>query len=112
MCQRSFRWSRSIGTCYDEPVTVALAAKAANPSPYLFHHTFKLAFNQTPMQVLQECRLRAAWKLLAQTDQPVTTIALTIGFESQFVQLVVPQALRPLPAPVSCSSVRRADSQD
>src|SRR5262249_7975126 len=80
--RRLHRGRDFLSSCYDEPVTVALAAKAANLSPYHFHHTFKLAFNQTPMRFLQQCRLRAARKLLVETDQPVTTIAVAVGFES------------------------------
>src|SRR5262249_51818999 len=80
--RRLHRGRDFLSSCYGEPVTVALAARAANLSPYHFHHTFKLAFNQTPMRFLQECRLRAARRLLTETDQPVTAIALTVGFES------------------------------
>ena len=51
-------------------------------SPYHFHRMFKRAFRQTPMQFLQEYRLRSARRLLATTDEQVTTIALAVGFES------------------------------
>src|SRR5207248_4640143 len=63
--RRLHRGRDYLSSCYREPVTVALAARAANLSPFHFHHTFKLAFNQTPMRFLQECRLRAASWLLA-----------------------------------------------
>ena len=43
---------------------------------------FKLAFHQTPIQFLQECRLAAARRLLVATDEPVTSICLAVGFES------------------------------
>jgi AraC family transcriptional regulator len=43
---------------------------------------FKLAFRQTPMQFLQECRLAAARRLLVATDQSVTSICFAVGFES------------------------------
>src|SRR5260221_576400 len=60
-----------------------VADSLATPlSPYHFHRMFKLAFRQTPVQFLQECRLAAARRLLVATDQPVTTICLAVGFES------------------------------
>jgi AraC-like DNA-binding protein len=59
-----------------------MAAKAARLSPYHFHRMFKLAFGQTPMQFLQECRLAAARRLLVATDQSVTLICFAVGFES------------------------------
>jgi AraC-like DNA-binding protein len=80
--RRLHRGRDFLSSCYDEPITVALAAKAASLSPYHFHHTFKLAFHQTPMRFLQGCRLRAARRLLVETEQPVTAVALAVGFES------------------------------
>jgi len=71
-----------LSACHAEPVTGALAARAAHMSPYHFHRMFKRAFRQTPMQFLQEYRLRSARRLLATTDEQVTTIALAVGFES------------------------------
>ena len=59
-----------------------MAAKAAHLSPYHFHRMFKLAFQQTPMQFLQERRLAAARRLLVATDQPITAICFAVGFES------------------------------
>jgi AraC-like DNA-binding protein len=71
-----------LSSCYDQPLTVALAAKVAHLSPFHFHRMFKSAFSQTPMQFLQERRLAAARRLLSRTDQPITSICFAIGFES------------------------------
>jgi AraC-like DNA-binding protein len=111
--RRLHRGRDFLSSCYDEPVTVALAAKAANLSPYHFHHTFKLAFNQTPMRFLQDCRLRAARKLLVETDQPVTTIALGVGFESPSAfSWLFRKRFGLCPRQFRGQSVRRANSQD
>jgi AraC family transcriptional regulator len=80
--RRLHRGRDFLSASYSEPVTVAMAANAAYLSPYHFHHMFKLAFQQTPMQFLQECRLNAARRLLLTTDQPITSICLAVGFDS------------------------------
>ena len=111
--RRLHRGRDFLSSCYDKPVTVALAAKAANLSPFHFHHTFKLAFNQTPMRFLRECRLRAACKLLAETGQPVTTIALAVGFESlSSFSWLFRKRFGLSPRRFRAQIVRRADSQD
>ncbi len=69
-------------SCYDQPLTVAMAARVANLSPYHFHRMFKRAFGETPMQLLQARRLDAACRLLSGTDRPVTAICFDVGFES------------------------------
>ena len=71
-----------LSASYAEPVTIATAAGAAHLSPFYFHRMFRLAFGQTPMQFLQDCRLAAARRLLAETDQPVTSVCFAVGFES------------------------------
>ena len=80
--RRLHRGRDFLSSCHAQPVNVALAAKAAHLSPYHFHRMFKLAFHQTPIQFLQECRLAAARRLLVATDEPVTSICLAVGFES------------------------------
>lgn len=71
-----------IDSSYAEPVTVSQAARVACMSPYHFQRMFRLAFRQTPMQFLQERRLRAATRLLSTTDRDITSICLDVGFES------------------------------
>jgi AraC-like DNA-binding protein len=43
---------------------------------------FKLAFGRTPMQFLQDTRLRAARCKLETTGDDVTSICFAVGFES------------------------------
>jgi AraC family transcriptional regulator len=69
-------------SCYDQPLTVAAAARIATLSPFHFQRMFKQAFGRTPMQFLQETRLAAARHLLAHTDDDVTSICFAVGFES------------------------------
>jgi AraC-like DNA-binding protein len=80
--RRLHRGRDFLSSSYTEPVSVAMAANAAHLSPYHFHRMFKAAFQQTPMQFLQECRLAAARKLLIATDESVTLICFAVGFES------------------------------
>jgi AraC-like DNA-binding protein len=80
--RRLHRGRDFLSASYAEPVTVAMAAHAAHLSPYHFHRMFKSAFQQSPMQFLQQCRLAAARRLLVATDQPVTSICFAVGFES------------------------------
>src|SRR5262249_6578395 len=80
--RRLHRGRDFLSSCYGEPLTVALVAKAAHLSPFHFHRMFKIAFSQTPMQFLQERRLGAARRLLATTQVPITSICFAIGFES------------------------------
>jgi AraC-like DNA-binding protein len=111
---RRLHWGRDfLSACYNEPLTVAVAAKAANMSPYHFHHMFKLAFSQTPMQFLQECRLHAACKLLTDTDQPITAIAVAVSFESlSSFSWLFRKRFGLSPRQFRNQRVRRADSQD
>ncbi len=80
--RRLHRGRDFLSASYAEPVSVAMAANAAHLSPYHFHRMFKSAFQQTPMQYLQERRLAAARTLLVATDQPITSICFAVGFES------------------------------
>lgn len=80
--RRLHRGRDFLSATYAEPVSVAMAANAAHLSPYHFHRMFKLAFQQTPMQFLQECRLTAARRFLVATDQPITSICFAVGCES------------------------------
>jgi AraC family transcriptional regulator len=69
-------------SCYDQPLTVAAAARVAGVSPFHFQRMFKLSFGQTPMQLLQETRLEAARRLLAHSGDDITTICFAVGLES------------------------------
>jgi AraC-like DNA-binding protein len=80
--RRLYRGRDYLSSCYASPVTVASAARAARLSPAHFHRQFKALFRQTPMQFLQQTRLEAARKLLATSDEPVTTVCFMVGLES------------------------------
>ena len=80
--RRLYRGRDFLMSCYDQPLTVAAAARVAALSPFHFQRMFKLAFGQTPMQFLQETRLEAARRLLAHTGDDVTAICFAVGFES------------------------------
>jgi AraC-like DNA-binding protein len=80
--RRLYRGRDYLSSCYASPVTVASAARAARLSPAHFHRQFKALFGQTPMQFLQQTRLEAARRLLATTDEPVTTVCFIVGLES------------------------------
>jgi AraC-like DNA-binding protein len=80
--RRLYRGRDFLLSCYDQPLTVSAAARVAALSPFHFQRMFKLAFGQTPMQLLQETRLEAARRLLAHTGDDVTAICFAVGFES------------------------------
>jgi len=69
-------------SCYEQPLTVAAAARVAGMSAFHFQRMFKLAFGRTPMRYLQETRLAAARRLLGQTGDDIIAIGLAVGFES------------------------------
>jgi AraC-like DNA-binding protein len=64
-----------------QPHTLARLARMAKLSPYHFLRTFKATTGVTPHQWLLRTRLRDAATRLAVTKQPVTEIALDVGFE-------------------------------
>jgi len=80
--RRLYRGRDFLLACYDQPLTVAAAARVAGVSPFHFQRMFKLAFGQTPMQFLQGTRLEAARRLLADTGDDVTAVCFAVGFES------------------------------
>lgn len=64
-----------------EPHKVVGLARMAKLSPYHFLRSFKAATGVTPHQWLLRARLRDAAQKLADTNAPVTNIALDVGFE-------------------------------
>ncbi|HTQ58515.1 MAG TPA: AraC family transcriptional regulator [Bryobacteraceae bacterium] len=80
--RRLYRGRDFLLSCYDQPLTVAAAARVAALSPFHFQRTFKQAFGRSPMRFLQHTRLEAARRLLAHTGDDVTSICLGVGFES------------------------------
>jgi AraC-like DNA-binding protein len=69
-------------SCFAQPLSVAAIARVACLSPYHFQRMFRQAFGSTPMQFLQARRLRAACRLLATTERPITSVCFDVGFES------------------------------
>jgi AraC family transcriptional regulator len=65
----------------DGPRTLAELADSAGLSPYHFLRTFKHVTGVTPHQWLLRARLREAARRLAAGRDPVTDIALDVGFE-------------------------------
>jgi AraC family transcriptional regulator len=80
--RRLYRGRDFLMSCYDQPLTVAAAARVATLSPFHFQRMFKMAFGQTPMQFLQEIRLDVARRLLVHSGEDVTTVCFAVGFES------------------------------
>jgi AraC family transcriptional regulator len=80
--RRLYRSRDYIESCFDQPLSVAAIARVACLSPYHFQRMFRQAFGTTPMQFLQARRLRAASRLLADSDRPITSICFDVGFES------------------------------
>ena len=71
-----------------EPAALADLARAAGLSRYHFLRTFKCVTGITPHQWLLRMRLRHAAERLATSREPVTEIALDIGFDdlSNFIR--------------------------
>ncbi|HUJ12452.1 MAG TPA: AraC family transcriptional regulator [Thermoanaerobaculia bacterium] len=82
MYRRLYRARDFLHCCFAEPVSVSDAAAIAAMSPFHFQRMFKIAFGITPMQFVQRRRLERARQLLIQTDEPVTAVCLSVGFES------------------------------
>jgi AraC family transcriptional regulator len=75
---RVLRW---LGSHPCEPHSLADLARRAGLSPYHFLRTFKRVAGVTPHQWLLRARLREAARRLGASRQPVTEIALDVGFE-------------------------------
>ncbi len=82
MYRRLYRARDFLYSCYAEPLSVDDAAHVAAMSPFHFQRMFKSAFGISPMQFLQRRRLDIARQLLASTEDDVTSICLSVGFES------------------------------
>ncbi len=72
---------RQVNPLTGGPHTLADLAGSAGLSPYHFLRTFKRVTGVTPHQWLLRARLREAARRLAAGSDPVTDIALDVGFE-------------------------------
>jgi AraC-like DNA-binding protein len=78
---RIARMLRQLAPRIAEPLTICELARTANLSPYHFLRTFKCVTGVTPHQWLLRARLGEAAQRLVTSRQPVTDIALNVGFE-------------------------------
>jgi AraC family transcriptional regulator len=67
---------------FADNLNVEAMAKIAGLSPYHFIRKFKTAFGETPHSYLRRLRLQKAAELLRYSDEPVTDICLSVGFQS------------------------------
>jgi AraC family transcriptional regulator len=82
MYRRLYHARDFLHSCYSQTLTVADAARVAAMSHFHFQRMFKSAFGISPMQFLQRRRLEVARELLESTDEEVTSVCLSVGFES------------------------------
>jgi AraC-like DNA-binding protein len=66
---------------FAQPLDVACMAQAAHLSPQHFSRKFKAALGVAPMEYLRSFRLRQARAKLLKSDDSITHIALSCGFE-------------------------------
>ena len=85
---RVARVLRGLEARLDERHTLAELARIGGLSPYHFLRTFRDVTGVTPHQWLLRARLRAAAQRLATRSDPVTAVALDVGFEdlSNFIR--------------------------
>jgi AraC family transcriptional regulator len=71
-----------------EPIDLETAASVAGLSNFHFLRIFAKAVGVTPHQYLVRCRLRRAAQMLAESNRPISDIALEVGFTdlSNFVR--------------------------
>jgi AraC family transcriptional regulator len=65
---------------FDENVSLSTLAELARLSPFHFSRAFKQSFGMPPHRYLVGRRLERAKGLLADTDTPVTNIAIAVGY--------------------------------
>ena len=73
-----------IDSCYCEPIKIQDAANLLHIHPNYLCSVFKKAYGQTPREYLKALRMERAATLLLRTDQPVSTIAASVGFSNPF----------------------------
>jgi transcriptional regulator GlxA family with amidase domain len=67
----------------EESISIQVLADTAGLSKYHFARAFKQSEGMTPHEFLLQCRVRRAQELLADTDLPLSAIALAAGFSDQ-----------------------------
>jgi AraC family transcriptional regulator of adaptative response / methylphosphotriester-DNA alkyltransferase methyltransferase len=71
--------ANSIESRYSEALTLGKLAEKFHGSPYHLQRTFKRIQGQSPAEFLLKTRMARARELLANTELPVTDIALAVG---------------------------------
>lgn len=57
-------------------------ARVACLSPFHFHRTFRAVFGEAPHEYARRRRLQLAYRAIADTNEPITSVALRSGFET------------------------------
>jgi AraC family transcriptional regulator of arabinose operon len=73
-----------VGRHFDQPVQVAMIARAVGLSASRLSHLFGEQTGQSPVAYLEATRLRHARELLEYSARPVSAIAEACGFSSAF----------------------------
>ena len=80
--RRLHRAQDFVRAALSEPLEVSDLARVACLSPSHFLRAFRRAFGVTPHAFVTAERMKAACRLLAGTDEPVTAVCLAVGFDS------------------------------
>jgi transcriptional regulator GlxA family with amidase domain len=65
---------------YSEPIMIQTLAELIHLSEYRFCHLFKESLGQSPLNYINEVRLKKAHHLLEQKEMTVSEVAITVGF--------------------------------
>ena len=79
----SNRVKRYIDAHFREPLTLQMIADQLNVSTYYMAHVFKDMSGYAPMTYLQKRRIGEAQTLLIHTDQSISEIAYSLGYDAQ-----------------------------
>ena len=80
--ERLERARRFIEARHTEAIDLQAIARAACLSRFHFQREFKRAYGETPHQYLTRSRIEHARRLLAESDDSVTSICFEVGFQS------------------------------
>jgi AraC family transcriptional regulator len=67
----------------DRTISLEDLASIVNVSRFHFSRLFKRCTGSTAISFVEQCRIRRAQRLIAETDLPLAQIALTVGFVDQ-----------------------------
>jgi YesN/AraC family two-component response regulator len=69
---------------YHKPISLSDMAAHTNRSPNYICNVFKEMLGQSPVDYLNQIRIAAARELLLNTEQPISEIALMVGFSDPY----------------------------